>query len=68
MYDQDNTSPVKSTSPIEIISNENYINGPQGTKFKRIIINFIKEFKVLKGTNTSLKYKRLTINIRAIVK
>lgn len=49
---QDNMSPIKPTSPIEMFSNENYLDEPEDTEYNRTIINLIKKFKeVKKDTN-----------------
>lgn len=46
MNDQDSMSPIKFTSPVEILSNENYIHEYQDTKFKRTISKeLFKKFK-----------------------
>lgn len=46
MNDQDSMSPIKFTSPVEILSNENYIHEHQDTKFKRTIPKeLFKKFK-----------------------
>ena len=39
---------LKSSTPIEMISIENYLHKLQETKFKIRTISFIKEFKELK--------------------
>ena len=38
----------KSTSPVEMFDNENYLDGLQDMRFKITIINFIKDFKKVK--------------------
>lgn len=48
MYSQDILSLIKSTSPIEVFSNESYPGKPPDMEFKRTTINFIQEFKELK--------------------
>ena len=39
---------LKCTSFVEMFDNENYLDEPQNTKFKRTIINFLKELKEFK--------------------
>lgn len=38
-------SPIKTITPMNVFSNENYLDESQDTEFKTAIINFIKEFK-----------------------
>lgn len=38
----------KSTCPIDMFSNENYLGQPQDTELKRTTINFIKELNEFK--------------------
>lgn len=45
MNSQDIMSPTKPITPINVFSNENYLDESQDTEFKTAVINFIKEFK-----------------------
>lgn len=38
-------SPTKPITPINVFSNENYLDESQDTEFKTAVINFINEFK-----------------------
>jgi hypothetical protein len=53
------------TSPIEIFSNKNYLDGSKDTDYKRATINFKKEFQCLKKIqrNNSMNLKRVNIRI-----
>lgn len=48
MNSQDTMCPRIPTSPIEMFPKEKCQNETSGKKFKRIAINFIKEFKKVK--------------------
>lgn len=45
---QNSMFPIKPTSPMDVFSNENYLDEPQDTEFKRTIINFSDDFKDFK--------------------
>lgn len=51
--------PSKSTSPIEMFTNENYLDERQNTEFKRIIINPIKKLKAFKNKKKKKQLKNL---------
>lgn len=46
--------PFKDTSPLECFASENDLNETEDIWFKRIIINFIKEFKESKKDKKQL--------------
>lgn len=50
-------SSIKTASPIEMFSNEKYLDEPQDIEYKRTVINFIKEFKESKEDKNKLLTK-----------
>lgn len=58
--------PIKSTSPIKVFYNKNYLDEIQDTEFKRTIINFIKEFKMKEDEFTIIILMTMTKTIQSL--
>ena len=61
---QNSMFPIKPTSPMDVFSNENYLDEPQDTEFKEILSTSSKNSKCFKKTQTNilLNFKRITVH------